>query len=148
MKIVNLFNVKVEKKFLLSNVSDKKIENAKRYFEKHKKFDKPVILNNGVLIDNYARFIAAYLMGLHDIPCIELQEMTYIVGKFYGCDKEYTWKNDKGIDIKVGDIVQVECKPNKDSGIKKYCVVVTDIIYDNSLEMYNKHRSVTRKMGK
>lgn len=71
MNIMNLYDVKVTKEFLLSDVSEKKIEKQQKYIEKYGKIDKPIVLNNGVLVDGYTRFIAAYLMGLHDIPYVE-----------------------------------------------------------------------------
>lgn len=72
-RIMNLYNIKISKEFLKSNVSDKKIEKAKDYIKKHKKIDKPIVVNNnGVLMDNYTRLIAAYLMGLHEVPCVEV----------------------------------------------------------------------------
>lgn len=71
MNIMNLYNVKVTKEFLLSDVSEKKIEKQKKYIKEYGRIGKPIVLNNGVLVDGYTRFIAAYLMGLHDIPYVE-----------------------------------------------------------------------------
>ena len=68
---MNLYDVKVTKDFLLSHISERKVEKAKKYIEAHGKFDKPIVLNNGVLVDGYSRFLAAYSMGMRDIPYIE-----------------------------------------------------------------------------
>lgn len=145
MKIINLYNIRVNKNFLLSSLSDKKIENAKKYINRYNRIDKPIVLNDGVLVDNYARYIAAYLMGIHEVPYVELQEMSYVVGKFAYSDKKYTWKNDRYIDVEVGDKVLVKVKYRNEK--KLQVIEVVDIFKSDSFDLYNKHKSIVKKVS-
>jgi hypothetical protein len=142
MKTISLDEIKISKHFLESKPRESKVEKAVRYLEKNGRLDKPIVLNKGILVDNYARYLAAKLKGLREIPYVELQEMTYIIGKHN--KKEYTWKNDRNIDIKIGDLVFVRVKHN--GKIKKACVKVFNIFSSDDLDLYNKHRSVVRKI--
>lgn len=144
MNTINLSDVKIPETFLKRNPSKKKIKAATKYIEKYGRPDKPIVLNNGVLVDKYVRYVAAKIKGLQEVPYVELQQMKYIVGKFDNCAKNYTWKNDRNIDINIGDkaVVKVKCKNNK---IKFVYVTVVDIFSSDSLKLYNKHKSVIRK---
>lgn len=144
MKTISLDKIKISKNFTESKPSDSKVEKAVKYFEANGRLDKPIVLNNGVLVDNYARYLAAKLKGLHEVPYVELQEMSYIVGKHNR--KEYIWKNDRNIDVEIGDRVLVRIKHNDKN--KKACVTVVNVFYSDDLALYNKHRSVVKKIIK
>lgn len=147
MKTIKLSDVKIHQSFLDSKVSDQKVLKAVNYIRKYGKIDKPIVLNHGVLVDNYARYLAANSQKLSEVPYVELQQMSYINGKFDNNEKEYTWKNDKNIDIKVGDRVLVKIK-NKDKKTKKVYVTVVNIFQSDNLYLYNKHKSVIKKLTK
>lgn len=144
MKYINLYNVKISDSFLKSKPSAKKLMKAIKYFEKYGRIDKPIVLNNGVLVDGYIRYLVADIKGLEKVPYVELQQMSYIVGVFDGNKKEYTWKNNKRIPIDIGDKVCVKVK-GKDGKIQKPHVTVIDIFSSDSLELYRKHNSVVKK---
>lgn len=140
MKTIKLCNVKISEAFLHSNISKKKVEKAIRHIEKYGKVDKPIILKNGVLVDGYSRFLASKLKGIQEVPYMELQDMKYVVCKFNNDGKEYVWKNDRNIDVKVGDSVIVENR-NK----RRAIAIVYDIFLSDSLNLYKKHKSIIKK---
>lgn len=144
MRTVNLSDIKISEEFLKTNPSNKKIEKVIKYIKKYGRIDKPIVLNNGVLVDNYVRYLAAKINGLQEVPYVELQQIDYVVGKFDNCDKEYTWKNDKGIDVNIGDkvVVNVKCDGKK----KRACATVVNVFSSNNLDLYNKHKSVIKKI--
>lgn len=143
MRTINLSDIIISENFLKSNPNDKKIKKVIKYIKKHGKIDKPIVLNNGVLVDNYVRYLASKINGLQEVPYVELQQMNYIIGKFDNCDKEYIWKNDMGVNIKVGDNVVV-CVKHGGSKNKKVYVNVVDIFSSDSLDLYNKHKSIVK----
>lgn len=145
MKTIKLSDIKIHKDFLESKTNYGKVLNAVNYIRKHGRIDKPIVLNHGVLVDNYARYLAASSQKLSEVPYVELQQMNYIIGKFDYNNKEYTWKNDRCIDIEVGDRVLVKIK-NKDKKIKNVYVTVVGIFSSDSLDLYNKHKSVVKKV--
>lgn len=146
MKTIKLCDVQIREDFEQTKPSDKKIKKAEKYIRKFKRIDKPIILNNGVLVDGYSRYLAAINKYLYEVPCVELQEMNYIVGKFDNCDKEYVWKNDKNLDIKVGDKVFVKTQNIHKNKIVSLYVTVVDTFQSDSLELYNKHKKVIKKL--
>ena len=143
MNTIKLSNIIISKDFLDSRPKDKKIEKAVKYIKIHKRPDKPIVLNNGVLVDNYARYLAAQIVGLQEVPYTELQQLSYIIGKFDGNDKEYVWKNDRCLDINIGDKVLVAV--NYNGFPKKVWVTITDVFMSDSLDLYKKHKSVIAK---
>lgn len=145
MKTIKLCDIKIRDDFMSTPPSDKKIKKAVRHIEKFKRIDKPIILNNGVLVDGYSRYLAAGIKGLQEVPYLELQEISCIVGKFDNSNKEYTWKNDKNIDIKIGDRVIVESRNITKNKVLNLCVTVVDVFSPTSLEEYKKHRRVIKK---
>lgn len=147
MKTTKLSNIKISDSFLQTKPSENKIEKAIRYYGCNGRLDKPIVLFNGELVDNYARYLAAKILGLKEVPYVELQDMTYIVGKFNKNEKWYIWKNDRGINIEVGDNVMVKVK-NKYGKIKKAIVTVKDLFQYNGLDLYNKHKSVVLNLNR
>lgn len=149
MKTINYFNtidldeIIIHGSFVKHSPNKNKINKAIKYLKKYKHIDKPVVLNNNVLVDGYTRYLAAYTLGIQKIPYVELQHMNYIVGKFDNCDKKYIWKNDLGINTSKGDKVLVSVKINNKN--KLVCVNVVDTFSSNSLSLYNKHKSVIQK---
>ena len=145
MKTIKLCDIKIRDDFMQTKPSVKKVNKALRYIERFNKIDKPIILNDGVLVDSYSRYLAAVIKGMREVPCVELQEMNYIVGKFDNSNKEYVWKNDRNVNVKVGDKVLVESRNVNKSKTKQLYVNVVDIFLSDSLELYNKHRRVIKK---
>lgn len=146
MNTIKLSDVKICDDFARTPPTDRKIKKAVRHIEKFKKIDKPIVLNDGVLVDGYSRYLAAIVKGMREVPCVELQDINYIVGKFDNSNKEYTWKNDKNIDINIGDKVFVKTNNIDKNKIVTLYVTVTDIFESDSLELYNKHKSVIGKI--
>lgn len=145
MKTIKLCDVNIREDFIKTKPKHQKILKVREYIEKHKTIDKPIVLLNGVLVDGYARYLASVEKELYEVPYVELCTMNYIVGKFEHCKKEYVWKNDKGIDIQIGDKVMVKTfNNNKDKLVCKY-VTVVDIFWSDSLDLYKKHKRVIKK---
>lgn len=147
MNAIKLSDIKVTDDFLQSRPSERKIEKAIRYYGCNGILDKPVVLFDGEIVDNYTRYLAAKIIGLEEVPYVELQKMSYIVGRFDGNKKWYIWKNDGEIDINIGDSVMVKVK-NKYGKTKKVIVTVKDLFQYNGLDLYNKHRSVVLNLNK
>lgn len=145
MKTIKLSDIQISDDFRKTPPHDRKIKKAIRYIKKFKRIDKPIVLNDGVLVDGYSRYLASITTGMKEVPYVELQEINYIVGKFDNSNKEYTWKNDSCIDIKVGDKVLVESRSVSKNKVKRLYVNVVDIFLSDSLEEYNKHRRVIGK---
>ena len=142
MKTIELSSIKISNAFLNTKPSEKKVQKVLKYIEKNGRIDKQIILYNGVLVDNYIRYLAASINNFNEVPYVELREMTYIVGKHNR--KEYIWKNDRNIDIEIGDKVLVRIKHNGKN--KKTCVTVVDVFSSDDLNLYNKHKSVVKKL--
>lgn len=140
MNTIKLSDIIIQKDFLDSKTKSFKIEKIIKYYKKHKRLDKPIVLNSGILVDKYARYLAAKIIGLQEVPCVELQKMSYIVGKFDNNNKEYIWKNDAGFNINIGDKVLVKVKSNGE--YKNVSVTVINLFNSDSIELYNKHKSV------
>lgn len=138
MNFIKLYDVKIKKEFLESNVSERKVNKAKKYIRQNGHVDEPIILNGGVLVDGYTRFLAAYQMGWKWIPYVELEHISYIIGKFDGSNKSYIWKNDRYVDISIGDKVIVKSKHNNS------CVTVIGMFKHNDIDLYRQHKSVIR----
>lgn len=109
MRTIKVSEVIIPKEFTQSTPRSDKIERVKNYVEKHNTIDKPIVVNSdGVLTDNYVRYLVANQCGLEEIPCITQEDkverppVTYIIGMFRNCHKKYTWKNTRGIFIIYG----------------------------------------------
>lgn len=147
MKVINVYDIKISDDFAKTKPKIKKIKNAMYYIDKHKTIDKPIVLNNGVLVDRYSRYLASINKKIYEVPFVELQDMIYIVGKFNNCQKEYVWKNDKNIDVEIGDKILVKSSNRNNDENIRVCVTVVDKFQSDSLELYNKHKSVIKKIS-
>lgn len=154
MNTIMLSNIIVPNSFAKTQPSEKKMNSVRKYVEKHGELDKPIVLDGRMLTDNYVRYLIAVELGMEKVPCITSQEYreqkivdtptTYIVGKFKGNDKEYTWKLTKNIDIQVGDrvLVRSKCKNGK-NGNK--AVTVVQVFTSDSPRML-RHKPVVKKL--
>lgn len=158
MNMIKVSDVIVPKVFKESQPKDYKLSRIRNFVMKHGRLDKPIVVNSDrVLTDNYIRYLVAVEQGLEEVPFMYAQEyrekskfnpkecptITYVVGKFYQCDKEYVWKNDKDLNIEVGDKVLVVSKDKYRKKISRAVVTVVDIFKSNN-PAYLKHRSVVK----
>ena len=108
MNTIKVSDVIVPKVFKESKPKDYKLARIRNFVKKHGTLDKPIVVNaDKVLTDNYIRYLVAVEQGLKEVPFMYAQEyrekakfnprecptISYVVGKFYQCDKEYVWKN-------------------------------------------------------
>ena len=147
MNTIKLCDIKISDDFTKTKPSKAKIEKALNFIDKFNRIDKPIILKDGVLIDGYARYLAATIKGFKEVPYMELRDMNYIVGKFNNGKKEFIWKNNKGINIKIGDKVFVRVK-NKNGISKIVYVIVVNMFKSDNIDLYKKHKSVIKKVNK
>lgn len=145
MNTIKLSDVKIRKDFLDTVPNEEKTKKIVEYVKRHGKIDRPLVLNHGVLIDNYIRYLAAKVVGLKEVPYVELQHMSYFICKFDGNKKEYIWKNEKGLSVNIGDKVFVKVGDYKKH--KRACVTVVDIFVSDSIELLNKHKPVVSKLN-
>lgn len=121
MDYIKVSKIVIPKSFSDSKPQDHKLNSVRSYVEKHGELDKPIVLDGQMLVDNYIRYLVAKDCGFKEVPYITLREYreqnnaddnttTYIIGKFSGSEKEYTWRLTKNIDINVGDYVLVKSK--------------------------------------
>ena len=74
--------------------------------------------------------------------------MTYVVGRFSDKGKLYVWKNDKDLDINIGDNVIVESSMKlEDNSVCNVCVEVVGVFKSSDLTLYNRHKSIIRKLN-
>lgn len=155
---MNLSDIIVPRVFKETKPKESKLSRIRNYVLEHGTLDKPVVINSdNVIVDNYTRYLIAAEQGLKEVPVISAQEyrnkypsqtdislpMTYIVGKFHRCDKEYIWKNDKDLTIEVGDKIRVVSKDKHREKIGTAVVTVTRIFKSDNPD-YLKHRSVIK----
>lgn len=148
MNTIKVSDIIVPDKFTKTKPSEWKIKSVKEYVNKHKKLDKPVVLNGNTLKDNYIRYLVAVEMGIDEIPFITTQEckesfVAYVIGKFKNSNKEYTWKNRKNIPIDVGDKILVKSKTKTGKNVAVVTVVKT---FKSNDKRYLKHKPVIRKI--
>lgn len=153
MKTIKLSEIKVPESFKNSIPNPEKIQKVFDYVKENGKLDRPIVLHNDTIVDNYIRYIVACAIGLTEVPYISKQEyhkelyqsdkINYVVGVFYNCNKEYTWKNPKGIPVNVGDKVLVYSKDkyNKKSGTSVITVVNT---YNSTNQKLLRHKNIIR----
>lgn len=155
MKTIKLVDIIIPESFEQSQPKQHKLDKVRAYVNKHGELDKPIVLDGQMLTDNYVRYLIALECKLEEVPYITTQEyrenivdneipVTYIVGKFKNCNKEYTWKITNGLSVKIGDrvLVKSKCKNGK-SGCK--AVTVVDVITSNSPRML-RHKPVIKKL--
>lgn len=156
MRTIKVSEIVVPNSFADSIPNEEKVSKIREYVEQQGKLDKPVVLNGKVLVDGYIRYLMAVEKRMDEIPYIKALDykrehpnekipLPFITGMFKQGRKEYTWKNDKGIPIQVGDRVLVNSK-NKMTGSNRGVVVVTKVFESDSPSML-RHKSVVKKIG-
>ena len=145
MNYIKLNEVKIPNQFKKNSPNIFKISKVKEYVRKYGNLDKPVTLNGKVLVDGYVRYIVADMMGWVAVPYVDIKDMEYVVCKFDNNPKEYTWKNDKGVYVRVGDKVLVWIKNSKGENKKVYATVV-NTFKSSDLKLYKKHKSVIKRL--
>lgn len=59
----------IPESFLKNRVTDRKVKKVLDYYNKHGRFDKIVLIReDGLLIDGYARYVGAKILGLDSVP--------------------------------------------------------------------------------
>ena len=157
LKTINVSEIIIPKEFERTIPRKDKLEKIYKYVKAFGNIDKPIVLKeNNVLADNYARYIVAKELGMTDVPYITTQEyieenpertlrMTYVVGKFNGNAKEYTWKLNKELDINIGDKVLVKTKRYNGKGTTTEIVTVVNTFTSNNPSLL-RHKSVIGKI--
>lgn len=160
MDMIRASDVIIPKVFKESQPKDEKLSRIRNFVEKHGTLDKPIVINSDkVLTDNYIRYLVAVEKGLEFVPFMYAQDYkrtnqfnpkipttTYVIGKFYQCDKEYVWKNSKDLSIDIGDKVLVVSK-TKHGERGRAIVTVVDIFKSNNPK-YLKHKPVVKVIKK
>lgn len=117
-----MFDVAIQKIIIPKEFQDiecsvYKIERAKQYIRQNNHIDKPIAVNNNlVLLDGYSRYLAAKALGLKKVPCERHEQFIY--GTFEGNPKRYIWANRNHIPIKRGDLVIVENRQDEFATVK------------------------------
>ena len=143
--MVDISDIFISEAFKKSPPRQEKINKNIAYYKEHGTIDEPLkLLQNDLLVDGYARYVAAKECGATSLPCIILQPFRFIKGCHVQNEKIYTWKF-KGMDIKEGDVVLVECMIQ--GRIKHKPVTVTKV-YDSCEEDIFKIRNVVRVLQK
>lgn len=150
MKVINIDEIVVPDSLLNSLPKQKKIDYVRNYYEQHNNLDKPVVIQNGILVDNYIRYLVAKEVGMTEIPYLTKEEyqetfacdksvVTYITGKFEHCKKEYTWKVTRDIHFEIGDKALVK------SG-KKVAIVTVAKVFTSDNPALLRHKVVLKKI--
>ena len=154
MNTIMLSEIIVPESFRQTNPSKQKLDRVRTYVAEHGKLDKPIVLDGQMLTDNYVRYLIATEAGFKKVPYITTQEYreqkventptTYIIGKFKNCEKEYTWRVNKNISLKVGDRVLVRSK-YKNGKNGRGVVTVVQVFTSDSANML-RHKPVIKKL--
>lgn len=143
--MVDISDIFISEAFRKSPPRQEKIDKNIAYYKEHSTIDEPLkLLQDNRLVDGYARYVAAKECGAASLPCIILQPFRFIKGYHVQGEKIYTWKF-KGMDIKEGDVVLVECMIQ--GRIKHKPITVTEV-YDSHEEDIFKIRNVVRVLQK
>lgn len=154
MNMIRISDISIPIEFSNSKPKERKLSKVRAYVEEHGELDKPVVLDNKILTDNYIRYLIAIEKGFEEIPYITTQEYQesilqkstyYIIGKFRDSAKEYTWKNPKNIPINVGDRVLVKSKSV--NGKKNRGVVTVVKIFSSNNKRFLKHKPVIKNLN-
>ena len=156
MNIINVSEIIIPTEFEKSQPKEEKLERVRAYVDTHGKLDKPVVLDNNILSDNYIRYLIAIEKGFTEIPYITTQEyqesnlksrqlVSYVTGKFHNSAKEYTWKNIKAIPIKIGDKILVKSRPKHGKG-NVGVVRVTNIFVSDNKQLL-RHKPVIKNLS-
>ena len=155
VKYINIKDVHVPESYASSHPRQEKLDAVIVYVQENNRLDRPLILNkDNVLIDNYLRYLAAQHFGMSKVPYVvgdyseereeqNNQTMTYVVGKFYRCPKEYTWKNPDELPVAVGDKVLVKSKDKKKQ-IDTVTVVTVVNVYKSNNPALKRHKPILK----
>lgn len=153
MDFIKLSKVIIPKSFSDSNPQEWKLDRVRKHVKEHGELDKPIVLDGSMLVDGYIRYLVAKECDFREVPYITVREYreqnqvddnpVYIVGKFNGSDKEYTWKLTKNIDVDVGDYVLVKsrCKDGSDVA----AVLVVDVFASDDPHLL-RHKPIIKKL--
>lgn len=154
MDFIKLSKVIIPKSFSDSKPQEWKMENVRTYVKEHGELDKPIVLDGSMLVDGYIRYVIAKEFGFREVPYLTVREYreqnqiddgatTYIVGKFNGSEKEYTWRLTKNVQIEVGDSVLVKsrCKDGSDVA----AVTVVNVFTSDDPHML-RHKPIIKKL--
>lgn len=159
MKYIDIESVIVPDIFSKSHPREEKLQVIRDYYKINNRLDKPLVLTKDyVLVDNYLRYLIAKEFGVRSVAYVyvfetsgkqeheqadENRTVTYIVGKFYKCDKEYVWQNPKDIPVKVGDSVLVKSMDKKRKKNTVAVVSVTNVFKSNNPAL-KRHKSIIK----
>ena len=154
MDYIKLPKIIVPKSFSSSKPQHWKLDNVREYVKEHNELDKPIVLDGQMLVDNYIRYLVAKEYDFKEVPYITIREyreqnenaddtVTYIVGKFKGSEKEYTWRLNKNINVEVGDhvLVKSRCKDGGDVA----AVTVVRVFTSDDPHML-RHKPIVKKL--
>ena len=155
LKTIKVSEIVIPERFIASSPNEEKVIIIRQYIKQYHKLDKPVVLNGNTLLDGYIRYLVAVENGMDEIPFVKALDykkehpnsklsIPYITGKFKHGEKEYLWKNDKGILVNIGDKVLVNSK-NKVTGKNRGVVTVTNIFESDNPSML-RHKSVVKRI--
>lgn len=153
MNIIRLEDVKIPLCYTKTKPRPEKVNAVLSYVKKNNELDRPLVLDkDNNLTDGYIRYLVAQEIGLEVVSYLTQEEyqnqrkkirenMQYIVGIFYKCKKEYTWKNPNKIPVKIGDRVLVHSKDKW--GNKRNTAVVTVVnVYESDTPDLLKHKNI------
>lgn len=153
MKTIKLSEIIVSKAFKRTMPKEEKLNVVREYVKKNGCLDKPVVLRGQMLVDGYVRYLVAQENGFEDVPYITDKEFKtlsqaeekpnkYIVGVFYNCSKEYTWRVPNRVNVDVGDRVLVNSKYGKNGR----AVVTVVKVYQSDDKELLKHKTIVKRL--
>lgn len=142
---MRITDIKVPSIFLNTPPNSKKIKKCKDYYNEHGEFDKPITISkNGILVDGYARYVAAKELGVTECPVYKQDIRLYVKGRHSVPGKMYWWmvkKQDEEAFIKkvnVGDSIFVNTK-------KGICpIIVTSIKARENAPIHKRIKTVVK----
>lgn len=157
MCTIKIEDIIIPQVFSDSTPQEWKIDKIVDYILKNHKLDKPLVLKDKVLVDNYIRYIAAKKLNMEEVEYVSVQEykrlypqtdmpITYITGVFVKNGKEYTWKNSKEIPLSVGDRVLVFS--NDTLNHKNKSIVTVSKIFQSNKPSMLRHKTVIKNLTK
>lgn len=108
-KKIKLDDIKISRSFLRTHPSESKIQAVEKYYKRHRKVDKNIIIDdNNVLVDGYIRYLVLKAHGQRYTRQYNYSIQTYVYGKHSENGKEFVWKLTKN--TKNADNLLVGCK--------------------------------------
>lgn len=153
MKTIELSSITIPASFRRCRPKECKLTTVRNFVRTHGKLDKPIVVNAGnVLADGYVRYLIAKEFGFDKVPVTNVHNTKkktsnhteYIVAKFNTGNKQYVWKNPCGLDLNVGDMIQVWTN-NSNGKLIKAIVTIVSIFNSDDVEL-QKHKNVIRKV--